>query len=62
MAKMTDKVKITCYGETKEWIRKDALKFYKEAERCCEGSERERYMNIVDQLEDGETVCVDTEW
>ncbi len=62
MAKMTDIVKITCYGKTKEYTRKQALKEFREAIRCCEGSERDRYVNIVCQLEDGETVCVDTKW
>ena len=57
--KMTDKVVITCYNKTEMWIRKDALKYFKECERACEGSERERYMNIVDQLEDGKVVCSD---
>ena len=62
MAKMTDKVKITCYGETEEMTRKEALKFYREAMRACEGSERDRYANIVIQLEDGATECTDLDW
>lgn len=62
MAKMTDKVKITCYGETEEMTRGQALKKYKQAMRCCEGSERERYCNIVMDLEDGKTECKDLDW
>lgn len=62
MAKMTDKVKVTCYGQTKEYTRKQALKEFREAIRCSEGSERDRYVNIVCQLEDGETECNDLDW
>lgn len=62
MAKMTDKVKVTCYGTTKEYTRKQALKEFREAIRCCEGSERDRYVNIVIQLEDGATECTDLDW
>ena len=59
MPKMTDKVKVTCYGQTKEYTRKQALKEFREAMRCCEGSERDRYCNIVWDLEDGKTECND---
>lgn len=59
MAKSTDIVKITCYGETETRTRKDALDFYRKAMRACEGSERDRYVNIVIQLEDGATECTD---
>ena len=60
--KGSDIVKITCYGQTETRTRKDALKFYREAMRACEGSERDRYTNIVMQLEDGATECSDLDW
>ena len=62
MAKMTDKVKVTCYGTTKEYTRGQALKEFREAMRCSEGSERDRYCNIVWDLEDGKMECKDLDW
>lgn len=53
---------ITCYGKTttyKESERKKQIKFYKECAEWCEGSERERYTNIVFDLMDGLKVCKD---
>jgi len=54
-----DKVKITCYGKTETMERKAALKFYREAADCSEGSERERYVNIIFGLIDGLTEVSD---
>ena len=54
-------VKVICYGIEKIWTkRKDAVEFYAEAAAMCEGSERERYFGILQQLEDGCPVCIDT--
>lgn len=48
-----DKVKVTCYGQTKIWDRSKAIAFFLEGMRCCEGAERERYTDIYLQLIDG---------
>lgn len=55
-----DIVTITCYGETEQMERKDAIKLYLEGMMACEGSEQERYTNIYCQLMAGEKVCKDT--
>ena len=53
-------IKTVCYGETKTWNnRQDAINFFAEGIACCEGSERERYVNIYFKLLDGETYCTD---
>ena len=57
--KNSDVVTITCYGKTTKTTRGKALKEYREAIRYCEGSERDRYVNILMALEDGETECSD---
>lgn len=51
--KCEDPVKVTCYGQTKTWERKDALKYFLDGARFCEGSERDRYFTIYCQLLDG---------
>ena len=56
---INDKVTITCYGKTKEWNRKDAIKFYAEAVLVCDGSEKARYANILAELALGDAVCTD---
>ena len=48
-----DMVKITCYGKTETMERSNAMKFYREAADWSEGSERERYVNILFGLMDG---------
>lgn len=54
-----DTVTVTCYGKTKSWWRPDALAFFRAGVESCEGSERDRYLTIVMQLESGATVCSD---
>lgn len=54
-----DKVRITCYGKTDVMERKDAMKFYRECANESEGSERERYVNILFGLMDGLTEVSD---
>ncbi len=56
---MKDTVKINCYGKEKVMTREDALKFYQGCIRASEGSERERYVNVVVGLEDGKNVIFD---
>ena len=60
--KGTDLVKVTCYGTTTEMTRKAAIKEYRQAIRASEGSERDRYMNILMDLEDGKKECSDRDW
>lgn len=57
-----DMVKITCYGETETMERKAAMKFYRECADCSDGSERERYVNILFGLMDGLSEVCDERW
>ena len=50
-----DIVNITCYGKTEKMERSKAIKFYRECADYSEGSERERYVNILFGLMDGLT-------
>lgn len=53
-------ITITCYGKTETWDdRKKAIDFYKEAVAWSDGCERERYMNILLGLYNGDMVCSD---
>ena len=53
-------IKVVCYGRIETWhSRARAKKFYNEAARACEGCERERYANIVFDLEDKKLICTD---
>ena len=56
---LNEKVQITCYGKTETMRRGDAIDFYLEGARCCEGCESERYFNIYCDLIDGAMVCSD---
>lgn len=57
---MAKKIKIVCYNQVEFWSsRKKALEFYRKACRACEGSERDRYLNIVWDLEDKKPICHD---
>lgn len=57
-----DKVFITCYGQRREYDRKDAIKEFFEGMCCCEGAEKERYTNIYIGLINGEKEIVDLEY
>lgn len=59
MPNMEEMVIVECYGTKKEYKRIDAIKEFKQAMACSEGSERERYVTIFLQLLDGETECSD---
>lgn len=48
-----DKVIITCYGKTEIMDRRKAMAFYRDCANNSEGSERERYVNILFGLMDG---------
>lgn len=48
------------YGQKTVWeSRDDAIAFFIDAMRCCEGSERDRYTNVYLDLIDGQDVCRD---
>lgn len=53
-------VEIRC-GLDREWwtSRQEAIDFYMEGALCCDGSEAERYMDIVGQLMAGYEICSD---
>jgi len=53
-------VDVICYGTRKTWNnRNDAIKFYLDGVMMCDGSERERYMNVCLDLLSGKKVCSD---
>lgn len=56
-----DIVNITCYRTRKAWKRDEAIKFFAEASFACEGSEKERYENILVGLVCGLTEISDIE-
>lgn len=55
-----DTVTITCYGRTKTMYRSAAIRMYTEGALSCEGSERDRYVNILADLLAGRSECSDT--
>jgi len=59
---MADLVKITCYGKTEMMERDKAIKFYRECADWSEGSERERYVNVLFDLMDGLSEAKDERW
>lgn len=55
-------VTTVCYGHDKTYAtRQEAIDFYKEGIRHSEGPERDRYVRIVMQLEDGAMHATDEE-
>lgn len=54
-----DVVKIECYGEFENMLRDEAIAFYSEGIINSEGSERDRYLNIVARLENGKKAVSD---
>lgn len=57
---METRIKIVCYNQVEYWgKRENAQKFYENAMFATEGSERDRYMNIVRDLRKGWLVCTD---
>ena len=59
--KMNEQVTIVCYKQEEKMTRKAAMKKYFEGMLYCDGSERERYANIYEQLVMGYTHCTDEE-
>lgn len=54
-----DIVTIVCYGHKKQMERDEAIRFYREGFFCSEGSEQNRYANILIGLYGGDIVCTD---
>ena len=53
-------IEIVCYNHIELWhTRKNALRFFRDCARNSEGAERDRYINIVWDLEDKKTLCHD---
>jgi len=56
-------ISITCYNQTKtypESKRKALIDEYREGVLCCDGCEKERYMNVYLMLEAGYDKCTDS--
>lgn len=52
-------VTILCNGKVELMTRTAAIAKFREGVGCCEGSERDRYMNILLDLMDGKRICKD---
>ena len=53
-------IEIVCYNQIEKWHKKkNALSFFRNCARNCEGAERDRYIEIVWDLEDGLKRCHD---
>ncbi len=49
-----------CYNEYRDWTsREQAIAYFSEGVAMSEGSERERYENILNQLRSGLMYCKD---
>lgn len=58
--KVLDVVKTICYGKERIWDKKeDAIEFFIDCMLNSEGSERERYCNILSSLKANLKVCKD---
>ena len=54
-----DEVIIICYREAKTMRRQEAIEFFAEGVAECDGSEKERYANILADLLAGKHICRD---
>lgn len=53
-SRMDEPVFVTCYNKRERWnTRREAMAFYLEGARCCDGCEAERYFNVFTKLLDG---------
>lgn len=58
--KIVKPIKTICYGQIREWNgSEEAIKFFVECYINSEGSERERYFNILVKLRSGLNICTD---
>lgn len=55
-------VEITCYGKTETMERQTAIELYTQGVMACEGSERDRYTNILIDLKMGYKKCSDVKF
>lgn len=58
---LNESVDIICYGQKETMLKTKALRLYNEAFRGSEGHEKQRYANILADLNDGRTLCWDGE-
>lgn len=62
MAKKSEQVTCRTYRQDKVFPdRGSAITFFTECAFCSEGSERDRYMNVLVELYEGKTYCTDGE-
>lgn len=52
-------VTVVTYGKEKRWNREEAISFFANAVLECDGSEKERYANVLAQLCLGNNYCSD---
>ena len=50
---------VITYGKAKTMERDKAIQFYSQAVSACDGSEKERYSNVLASLLSGKKVCCD---
>ena len=54
------KICTICYGRERLWdSREEAMDFFWEGVIECDGSERERYLNVYEDLKAGKMICTD---
>lgn len=57
---MSNTVTTVCYGIKREWKnREEAQAFFNEGVMSSEGSERDRYINVLIRLHEGLDYCTD---
>ena len=56
---LNEQVNIICYNQQETMTRKEGIEKYLEGVRCCEGSERDRYLNIYLDLIEGKMIASD---
>ena len=52
-------ITVRCYYKEEKITRADAIKKYREGYECSDGSEKERYMEVLIDLLDGKDYCDD---
>ncbi len=57
--KMEEIITVRCYYKEEKLTKTDAYKKYREAYECSDGSEKERYMEVLMDLADGKDYCDD---
>lgn len=56
---LNEQVNIICYNQQETMTRKEGIEKYLEGVCCCEGSERDRYLNIYLDLIEGKMTASD---